>query len=41
MPLLLPPQSHVKHRFTDDDPKGNGTCKFLCNSFWATQFRVS
>ena len=33
-------QSHVKHRFSDTDAKGNATCKFLCHSYWATQFRV-
>ena len=42
--LLLPltlPQTHVKHRFSDTDAKGQATCKFLCHTFWATQFRVS
>ncbi|CAN0101264.1 unnamed protein product, partial [Ectocarpus fasciculatus] len=33
-------KSHVKHRFSDTDAKGNPTCKFLCHSFWATQFRA-
>eukprot|EP00903_Cladosiphon_okamuranus_P005970 g5894.t1 len=33
-------KSHVKHRFSDTDEKGNATCKFLCHSYWATQFRA-
>ncbi len=39
--MLLLMQSHVKHRFSDTDAKGNPTCKFLCHSYWATQFKVS
>jgi 1-phosphatidylinositol-3-phosphate 5-kinase len=36
--LLSPRKSHVKHRFADIDEKGNTLCKFVCQTYWATQF---
>eukprot|EP00629_Pelagomonadales_sp_RCC1024_P016914 CAMPEP_0119289286 /NCGR_PEP_ID=MMETSP1329-20130426/38774_1 /TAXON_ID=114041 /ORGANISM="Genus nov. species nov., Strain RCC1024" /LENGTH=1488 /DNA_ID=CAMNT_0007290085 /DNA_START=1173 /DNA_END=5636 /DNA_ORIENTATION=- len=36
--LLSPRKSHVKHRFADIDERGNTLCKFVCQTYWATQF---
>ncbi|CAM9521296.1 unnamed protein product, partial [Laminaria digitata] len=38
--MRSPAKTHVKHRFSDTDAKGVATCKFLCHTFWATQFRA-
>lgn len=31
-------KSHIKHTFRDFDSKGQITCKFVCTTYWATQF---
>ena len=31
---------HVKHRFEDKDENDNINCKFICHTFWATQFHA-
>jgi len=31
-------KSHIKVSFRDYDEKGRATCKFVCTSYWATQF---
>ena len=31
---------HVKHRFEDKDEYDNVSCKFICHTFWAAQFRA-
>jgi len=36
--MMSPQKSHIKHRFADVDEKGNTLCKFMCHTFWATQF---
>eukprot|EP00602_Paraphysomonas_sp_CaronLab_P009360 CAMPEP_0185038048 /NCGR_PEP_ID=MMETSP1103-20130426/33223_1 /TAXON_ID=36769 /ORGANISM="Paraphysomonas bandaiensis, Strain Caron Lab Isolate" /LENGTH=1645 /DNA_ID=CAMNT_0027576313 /DNA_START=45 /DNA_END=4979 /DNA_ORIENTATION=+ len=33
-------KTHIKHRFSDIDDKNNITCKFICHSYWATQFQA-
>ena len=33
-------KTHIKHRFSDMDDKNNITCKFICHTFWATQFQA-
>jgi Phosphatidylinositol-4-phosphate 5-Kinase len=33
-------KSHIKHTFRDIDEKGFVTCKFVCTTFWATQFHA-
>ena len=33
-------KSHIKHTFRDYDEKGQQTCKFVCTTYWATQFHV-
>lgn len=38
--LLSQRKSHIKHRFEDHDEKGNITCKFQCQTYWATQFEA-
>ncbi|CAM9117073.1 unnamed protein product, partial [Discosporangium mesarthrocarpum] len=38
--LRSPLKAHIKHHFKDTDAKGNASCKFLCHSFWALQFRA-
>lgn len=31
-------KSHIKHTFRDTDGKGQVSCKFVCTTYWATQF---
>jgi hypothetical protein len=31
---------HVKHRFEDKDEEDYTSCKFICHTFWATQFHA-
>jgi len=31
---------HVKHRFEDKDEDDYTSCKFICHTFWATQFHA-
>lgn len=33
-------KSHIKHTFRDIDEKGQVTCKFVCTTYWATQFHA-
>jgi Phosphatidylinositol-4-phosphate 5-Kinase len=33
-------KSHIKHTFRDVDEKGQVTCKFVCTTYWATQFHA-
>ena len=36
--MLVRNKSHIKHTFRDFDEKGQQTCKFVCTTYWATQF---
>jgi Phosphatidylinositol-4-phosphate 5-Kinase len=38
--MLARNKSHIKHTFRDIDEKGLVTCKFVCTSYWATQFHA-
>ena len=38
--MLIRNKSHVKHTFRDFDEKGQVTCKFVCTTYWATQFQA-
>jgi len=38
--MLVRGKSHIKHTFRDFDEKGNVTCKFVCTTYWATQFHA-
>lgn len=38
--LLNRNKSHIKHTFRDMDEKGLVTCKFVCTTYWATQFHA-
>jgi len=33
-------KSHIKHTFRDVDEKGQVICKFVCTTYWATQFHA-
>jgi Phosphatidylinositol-4-phosphate 5-Kinase len=33
-------KSHIKHTFRDVDEKGQVICKFVCTTYWATQFQA-
>jgi hypothetical protein len=33
-------KTHIKHRYTDVDAKGGSSCKFVCHTFWASQFEA-
>lgn len=33
-------RSYIKHTFRDVDEKGQVTCKFVCTTYWATQFHA-
>ena len=33
-------KSHIKHTFRDVDEKGTVICKFVCTTYWATQFHA-
>lgn len=38
--LLVRNKSHIKHTFRDFDEKGQNRCKFICTTYWATQFHA-
>jgi len=38
--MLVRSKHHVKHTFRDFDAKGQVTCKFVCTTYWATQFQA-
>lgn len=38
--MLVRNKSHIKHTFRDFDDKGQQTCKFVCTTYWATQFHA-
>lgn len=38
MIMLADSKTHVKHRFADIDKFGTTLCKFVCHSYWASQF---
>jgi 1-phosphatidylinositol-3-phosphate 5-kinase len=38
--MLTRNKSHIKHTFRDFDMKGQPTCKFVCTTYWATQFQA-
>jgi hypothetical protein len=38
--MLTRNKSHIKHTFRDFDMKGQPTCKFVCTTYWATQFHA-
>ena len=38
--MLVRNKSHIKHTFRDHGEKGQVTAKFVCTSYWATQFHA-
>jgi len=38
--LLQRGKSHVKHHFRDVDEKNQTLCKYVCTSYWSTQFQA-
>ena len=38
--MLVRNKSHIKHTFRDFDEKGQNLCKFICTTYWATQFHA-
>lgn len=38
--MLVRAKSHIKHTFRDFDSKGQVVCKFVCTTYWATQFHA-
>jgi len=36
--MLVRSKSHIKHTFREFDSSGQVTCKFVCTTYWATQF---
>jgi Phosphatidylinositol-4-phosphate 5-Kinase len=38
--MLVRTKSHIKHTFRDYDEKGLVTAKFVCTTYWATQFHA-
>ncbi|CAB9522040.1 Putative 1-phosphatidylinositol-3-phosphate 5-kinase FAB1C [Seminavis robusta] len=38
--MLVRAKTHIKHTFRDYDEKGMVTCKFVCTTYWATQFHA-
>jgi hypothetical protein len=38
--MLVRNKSHIKHTFRDFGEKGDLACKFVCTSYWATQFQA-
>ncbi|KAL3915868.1 MAG: hypothetical protein SGILL_005444, partial [Bacillariaceae sp.] len=38
--MLMRHKSHIKHTFRDFDEKGQNLCKFVCTTYWATQFHA-
>ena len=38
--MLVRNKTHIKHTFRDFDEKGQNLCKFVCTTYWATQFQA-
>merc|ERR1712161_92250 len=38
--MLMRNKSHIKHTFRELDEKGQNLCKFVCTTYWATQFHA-
>ena len=38
--MLVRNKSHIKHTFRDFDEKSQQICKFVCTTYWATQFHA-
>ena len=38
--MLARTKTHIKHSWKDTDAKGTALCKFVCTSYWATQFQA-
>jgi len=38
--MLVRSKTHIKHSFRDLDAKGQTLCKFVCTTYWATQFHA-
>lgn len=38
--MLIRNKTHIKHTFRDFDEKGQVSCKFVCTTYWATQFQA-
>lgn len=38
--MLVRSKTHVKHTFRDYDEKGTPVAKFVCTTFWSTQFQA-
>ena len=38
--MLVRNKSHIKHTFRDFDEKGQSVCKFICHTYWSTQFHA-
>uniref|UniRef100_A0A7S1Z8Z8 1-phosphatidylinositol-3-phosphate 5-kinase n=1 Tax=Ditylum brightwellii TaxID=49249 RepID=A0A7S1Z8Z8_9STRA len=38
--MLVRNKTHIKHTFRDFDEKGQQVCKFVCTTYWATQFHA-
>jgi len=38
--MLVRSKSHIKHTFKETDVKGQQICKYICTSFWSTQFHA-
>lgn len=38
--MLVRSKAHIKHTFKELDIKGQQVCKFICTTFWATQFHA-
>lgn len=38
--MLVRNKTHIKHSFRDYDEKDNQIAKFVCTTFWATQFQA-
>lgn len=38
--MLARTKTHIKHSWRDVDAKGEALCKFVCTTYWATQFQA-
>ena len=38
--MMLRAKTHIKHHFRDVDEKGQTLCKYVCTTYWATQFQA-
>ena len=38
--MLVRNKTHIKHTFRDHDDKGQQIAKFVCTTYWATQFQA-